>query len=280
MEMIRILLAIAVVSTGVPQLAAAVPGAPRVAPSNVVALQFQLKNVETQIANLRNFMTRGNLSPQLASAYQLKLKQLEASRDHLRRQLGIPEGDLRNVNPPEKKGAPAPNGKHFPAHWGAPPLRQTRDLRTLPGGYGRGSGTLAKWIQGNIDRDKAKAKNGQNQKKPNSKPDNKKENNNKDKKDKKFTATQVNAVRFATNFDRRVLSLPGIIGVGVGGRNNNDAWINVVARDKNSMANAQKYVGAKVNGVPVKFQVVETIKVPRNDGKLRQPRILPVQPRR
>lgn len=51
----------------------------------------------------------------------------------------------------------APNGKVFPAHWGAPPLIQTRDLRPLPGGYGRGSGTLAKWIQKNLDRDAKKA---------------------------------------------------------------------------------------------------------------------------
>lgn len=47
----------------------------------------------------------------------------------------------------------APNGKPFPAHWGAPPRIQTRDLRPLPGGYGQGSGTLARWIQENLDRD-------------------------------------------------------------------------------------------------------------------------------
>ena len=47
----------------------------------------------------------------------------------------------------------APNGKQFPANWGQPPLRQTRDLRILPGGYGRGSGTLARWIQENLDKD-------------------------------------------------------------------------------------------------------------------------------
>lgn len=35
----------------------------------------------------------------------------------------------------------------FPPSWGAPPERQTRDLRQLPGGYGRGSGTLAAWIE-------------------------------------------------------------------------------------------------------------------------------------
>jgi len=53
----------------------------------------------------------------------------------------------------EAKVYKSPNGKAFPAHWGPPPLRQTRDLRILPGGYGRGSGTLARWIQENLDRD-------------------------------------------------------------------------------------------------------------------------------
>ena len=45
----------------------------------------------------------------------------------------------------------------FPAHWGDPPKLQTRDLRPLPGGYGRGSSTLAKWIQENLDKDAAEA---------------------------------------------------------------------------------------------------------------------------
>ena len=52
-----------------------------------------------------------------------------------------------------QKAFNAPNGKPFPAHWGQPPLRQTRDLRILPGGYGRGSGTLARWIQENLAAD-------------------------------------------------------------------------------------------------------------------------------
>lgn len=41
----------------------------------------------------------------------------------------------------------------FPEHWGEPPKIQTRDLVPLPGGYGRGSSTLAKWIQKNLDQD-------------------------------------------------------------------------------------------------------------------------------
>lgn len=50
----------------------------------------------------------------------------------------------------------SPSGKPYPASWGAPPLRQTRDLRPLPGGYGRGSSTLGRWIQMNLDRDAKK----------------------------------------------------------------------------------------------------------------------------
>ena len=61
---------------------------------------------------------------------------------------------------PAAMAAKAPNGKEFPAHWGDPPKVGTRDLRPLPGGYGRGSGTLAKWIQANLDKDSTEAKRG------------------------------------------------------------------------------------------------------------------------
>ena len=46
--------------------------------------------------------------------------------------------------------------KPFPDHWGEPPALQTRDLRPLPGGYGRGSSTLARWIQDHLDQDASK----------------------------------------------------------------------------------------------------------------------------
>ena len=48
---------------------------------------------------------------------------------------------------------PSTNSKsRFPLHWGSQPKMQTKDLRPLPGGYGRGSSTLAKWIQ-RLDND-------------------------------------------------------------------------------------------------------------------------------
>jgi hypothetical protein len=45
--------------------------------------------------------------------------------------------------------------KPFPAHWGDPPKIQTRDYVRLPGGYGQGSSTLASWIAGHLEKDKA-----------------------------------------------------------------------------------------------------------------------------
>jgi len=63
------------------------------------------------------------------------------------------EEALKSAGDEPKEVFKAPNGKAFPSHWGAPPRLQTRDLRPLPGGFGRGSGTLAKWIQGNLERD-------------------------------------------------------------------------------------------------------------------------------
>ncbi len=57
--------------------------------------------------------------------------------------------------PPENNlGHKAPNGNHFPKHWGNPPQIQTRDLGDLPGGYGKGSGTLARWIAENLKKDR------------------------------------------------------------------------------------------------------------------------------
>ena len=41
----------------------------------------------------------------------------------------------------------------YPKHWGDPPAVQTRDLRELPAGFGKGSSTLAAWIREKIEQD-------------------------------------------------------------------------------------------------------------------------------
>lgn len=68
-----------------------------------------------------------------------------------------PESDVSEDAVPLLKFPGASSGrKPYPAHWGKPPQIQTRDLRPLPGGYGMGSGTLAKWIRDHLARDEAR----------------------------------------------------------------------------------------------------------------------------
>jgi len=50
--------------------------------------------------------------------------------------------------------------KPFPAHWGEPPQIQTQDYGDLPGGFGKGSSTLANWIAANLAKDAQAAKGG------------------------------------------------------------------------------------------------------------------------
>ena len=65
---------------------------------------------------------------------------------------GLPSGVTVKPDPkPEPK--PESGRKSFPAHWGKPPLGQTRDSVEWPGGYGKGSGTVAKWIEKNMQAD-------------------------------------------------------------------------------------------------------------------------------
>jgi hypothetical protein len=58
------------------------------------------------------------------------------------------DGTMSNIRPP------------FPARWGPPPLRQTRDYVQLPAPYGRGSSTIKKWIEEKMAEDAAAADEG------------------------------------------------------------------------------------------------------------------------
>ncbi len=65
---------------------------------------------------------------------------------------------LGNLASTIQKGAAAPGGRAFPAHWGQPPEIQTEDFRTLPGGFGNGSSTLRRWISARMETDALQAK--------------------------------------------------------------------------------------------------------------------------
>ena len=71
--------------------------------------------------------------------------------------VGNSDGGGEGGAQPQPAGGYGQGGRRlsFPAHWGKPPLRQTRDLRPLPAGYGQGSSTLARWIEENLEADTA-----------------------------------------------------------------------------------------------------------------------------
>jgi hypothetical protein len=56
----------------------------------------------------------------------------------------------KNDKPQIERPVPKPT---FPRHWGHPPKIQTRDHVKLPGKFGFGSSTLARWISENIKKD-------------------------------------------------------------------------------------------------------------------------------
>jgi predicted secreted protein len=109
--------------------------------------QARIVELQKEIVRMKDFARRARFTPEGLRKHNAKLAELEKELAILQAGEGKPD----NV-----KVYRAPNGKPFPTHWGAPPLRLTRDLRPFPGGYGQGSGTLAKWIQKNMDADKAK----------------------------------------------------------------------------------------------------------------------------
>jgi len=109
--------------------------------------QIRIAELKKEIARMKDFARRARFTSEGLAKHNAKLAELEKELATL--QGG--GGKLGNT-----KTYRSPSGKAFPAHWGAPPRIQTRDLRVLPGNYGRGSGTLARWIQQNLDKDAAK----------------------------------------------------------------------------------------------------------------------------
>eukprot|EP00941_MAST-03F_sp_MAST-3F-sp1_P003096 g3096.t1 len=69
--------------------------------------------------------------------------------------------DAAASNDGSSVGVPSGTRPSYPAHWGEPPMRQTRDLRPLPLPFGgMGSGTLAKWIAKKQAEDAAASNDG------------------------------------------------------------------------------------------------------------------------
>ncbi len=120
------------------------PGTSKPHPSN------ELAHIERLIAEKKEWAERNRFSEeesgpnsplgQALARNEREIKELEARLESL-------------TNRPEIE-----RPKPFPPHWGEPPAAQTKDMRPLPGGFGMGSSTLARWIGENLAKDKADGK--------------------------------------------------------------------------------------------------------------------------
>lgn len=90
----------------------------------------------------------------------------------------------------------------FPKHWGEEPKIQTKDLRELPAGYGRGSSTLARWITEHLDIDNAQKQEKKKPKEPKDKPKDKV-----DKETKKILSKPPTALQLPYNCTPTLVSL-------------------------------------------------------------------------
>jgi hypothetical protein len=109
----------------------------------------EYRHLERLIADKKAFAERAKFTQDGLAEFQAEIKVLETRLDELKK---IPEVAIC-VFPPR----PQPHPK-FPPHWGKPPEMQTKDIKPLPGGFGMGSSTLAKWIGDNIAEDRANGK--------------------------------------------------------------------------------------------------------------------------
>jgi len=110
----------------------------------------EIAKLEEMIAKKKDFATRAKFTEEGEEQYKKELADMENRLAQLRKEPQI----VICVFPPD----PGINPKPFPVHWGKPPAAQTKDLRPLPGGFGQGSSTLARWIEENLEADKQKEK--------------------------------------------------------------------------------------------------------------------------
>jgi hypothetical protein len=90
----------------------------------------------------------GSLNPQMAYNQGMEMLQ-QGWQNPFAQQPQDPGGNIRDLIQGPQPGKPEPTSP-YPASWGEPPARQTRDNVALPGG-GYGSSTMRNWILANMN---------------------------------------------------------------------------------------------------------------------------------
>lgn len=75
-----------------------------------------------------------------------------------------------------------------------------------------------------------------------------------------FSVSEVSQIRSEHNVDERVMPIDGVISVGITGKSNDDAWIQVQCKDNIALEKARTELGDSLAGVPIQFTLAEPFK--------------------
>ena len=72
-----------------------------------------------------------------------------------------------------------------------------------------------------------------------------------------FSVSEVSQIRSDHNVDQRVMPIDGVLSVGITGKSNDDAWIQVQCKDTEALEKARTELGDSLAGVPVQYTLAE-----------------------
>ena len=75
-----------------------------------------------------------------------------------------------------------------------------------------------------------------------------------------YSVSEVSQIRSQHNLDQRARAIDGVLSVGVSGKSNDDAWIQILCKDAQAIEKARAELGDSLAGVPIHFSLSDTIR--------------------
>ncbi len=75
-----------------------------------------------------------------------------------------------------------------------------------------------------------------------------------------YSVSEVSEIRTQHKIDQRALAIEGVLSVGVSGKSNDDAWIQILCKDAHALEKARPALGDSLDGVPIHFSLSDTIR--------------------